>query len=239
MIYRFGIMLFALSVISCGKTEVPTEPIKNTILSLGASRVEGGRPDHESFRYETWKLLLGGEWDFDLIGSESDDSEYPMFNNQAFDREHQGWSGYTSGDILEELEASLEGISPPDVALFSSPGLNDALEDLPYSAIIENINSIIDILQSKNKNITILLEQMAPAHSSVMDSALTWYIDQYHVDILTVAANKSTSMSQIIAIDMHTGFNDNMLADNVHYNQSGAEFIAERYYIALKEILEE
>lgn len=239
MIYRFVIMLFALSVISCGETEGPTEPIKNAILPLGASRVEGGRPDHESFRYETWKLLLGGEWDFDFIGSESDDSEYPMFNNQAFDRDHQGWSGYTSGDILEVLETSLEKISPPDLVLFSSPGINDAFEDLPYPEIIENINSIIDILQSENPNVTILLEQMAPAHSSVMDSALTWYIDQYHVDILTVAANKSTSMSQIIAIDMYSGFNDNMLADNVHYNQSGADFIAERYYIVLKETLEE
>ena len=35
-----------------------------------------------------------------------------------------------------------------------------------------------------------------------------------------------------------TGFNDGLLADNVHYNESGAEFIANRYYNVLANVLE-
>jgi lysophospholipase L1-like esterase len=38
---------------------------------------------------------------------------------------------------------------------------------------------------------------------------------------------------------MFTDFNDNLLADDVHYNQAGAEFIATRYYNKLENILEE
>jgi len=36
---------------------------------------------------------------------------------------------------------------------------------------------------------------------------------------------------------MYTGFNDSYLADVLHYNQSGAEFIANRYYDVLVDIL--
>jgi len=47
----------------------------------------------------------------------------------------------------------------------------------------------------------------------------------------------TTANSKIIAIDMYTGFDDSMLADEVHYNEKGAEFIANRYYGELKELL--
>ena len=37
---------------------------------------------------------------------------------------------------------------------------------------------------------------------------------------------------------MFTGFNDGLLADYAHYNESGADFIANRYYNVLVNILE-
>ena len=57
-------------------------------------------------------------------------------------------------------------------------------------------------------------------------------------DILTIAESKTTSKSEVIAIDMYTGFNDSLLADDVHYNEDGAKFIAERYFDVLVNILE-
>jgi lysophospholipase L1-like esterase len=36
---------------------------------------------------------------------------------------------------------------------------------------------------------------------------------------------------------MATGFTDSLFADPVHYNQAGAEFVANRYYAVLKDIL--
>jgi|TARA_B110000259_G_C13945670_1_gene374601 hypothetical protein len=32
---------------------------------------------------------------------------------------------------------------------------------------------------------------------------------------------------------MFTGFNDGLMADDVHYNEAGSEFIANRYYNVL------
>ena len=59
-----------------------------------------------------------------------------------------------------------------DIVLLSSPGGNDALEGLPYSQAVSNINYIIDILQADNPSITIILEQMAPGRSDIMTSEL-------------------------------------------------------------------
>ena len=55
---------------------------------------------------------------------------------------------------------------------------------------------------------------------------------------LKIANNKSTLTSQIIAVDMYTGFDDNLLADDVHYNEEGAKQDSNRYINILKNILE-
>lgn len=240
-------LAFLIILTSCDKSTPPeSEPI-NKIMSLGASRVEGNKPNFTgplladefvSFRYDLWKNIVQDGWQFDFIGSEFDYSDYPDFNNLSFDGDHQGNGGFTAEDIAIGIESWLEETGAPDVVLFSSPGGNDALLNMPYNAIIEDIKYIIDALQASNPEVTILLEQMAPAHSDDMTTELTTYINDLHQDILLIASNKTTSTSQVIAIDMFTGFSDAMLADDVHYNELGAKFIADRYYSVLINFLE-
>ncbi|MGA0109380.1 MAG: hypothetical protein ACO3HG_02840, partial [Schleiferiaceae bacterium] len=83
-----------------------------------------------------------------------------------------------------------------------------------------------------------LMEQMAPGTVEFMeDEDLMDVFTQIRSDVLDIASNMTTADSKIIAIDMYTGFDDSMLADEVHYNEKGAEFIATRYYDELKELL--
>lgn len=210
----------------------------NKILPLGASRVEGARPEFESFRYELWKDLIEGDWTFDFLGTRSDNASYPSFLGKNFDVDHEGGSGGTSGQILSGIEGWLNETGPPDIVLFSSPGGNDALEGLPYENAVQNINDIIDIIQADNPNVTILIEQMAPGRSDIMTPELTEYFEQLQEEVLNIASNQTTMSSQVIAIDMFTGFEDSFLADDVHYNEAGAEFIASRYYDVLFNVLE-
>ena len=53
-------------------TPIPQSTSINKILPLGASRVEGARPEFESFRYELWKDLKENDWTFDFIGTQKD-----------------------------------------------------------------------------------------------------------------------------------------------------------------------
>ena len=236
------IVLLLLTFNACNKdddssTNSQSQSI-NKILALGASRVEGSRPEFESYRYELWKDLKENNWIFDFIGTQTDESSYPTFNNMNFDVDHEGRSGWTSGEILNGLGDWLNQTGSADIVLLSSPGGNDALEGLPYSEAVSNINYIIDILQADNPSITIILEQMAPGRSDIMTSELTEFFTQMQKEVLNIAANKTTTTSSVMAVDMFTGFNDNLLADDVHYNEAGAVFIANRYYTILINVLE-
>ena len=210
---------------------------KNKILPLGASRVAGNRPDFESYRYELWKLLVDGGWDFDFLGTECDFSNYTDYRDSSFDRHHEGRGGWTSGQILSGIEGWLNAAGTPDIVLFSSPGGNDGLGGRPFDQAVENVNAIIDIIQSANPNVTILIEQMAPARSDQMTPELTAYFNQMQQEVLNIASTQTNTNSTVIAVDMSTGFSDALLADDVHYNEAGAGFIANRYYEALKELL--
>jgi lysophospholipase L1-like esterase len=239
-ILSIGIVLLIFN--SCDTDDSTPKPQSNSInriMALGASRVEGNRPEYESFRYELWKELTENNWTFDYIGMQSDEASYPMFNNRDFDIDHEGRGGWTSGQILNNISNWLADTGVPDIVLFSSPGGNDALEGLPYDQTLSNIKAIVDALQNANPEVKIIIEQLAPARSDLMTPELTNYFNQLIQDVLTLASHHSTTSSQVIAVDMFTGFTDSLLADDVHYNEAGADFIASRYYSVLENILEE
>ena len=238
------LFLLAFLIICFGcdeERDTTTKPQNNSInkiLPLGASRVEGARPEYESYRYELWKKLIETNLVFDFVGTQTDKFSYPQFNKLTFDSDHEGRGGWTSVDILQELTFWLNQIGQADIVLLSSPGGNDALEGLSYSQAVANINGIIDILQAHNPNTTIIIEQMAPARTNIMNSELTEFIEQMQNEVLNIAESKTSATSDVLTVDMFSGFNDNLLADDVHYNEEGAKFIANRYYNLLVYILE-
>ena len=239
-ILSLGLAVLGLS--ACNNDDViPPKPQSNSInkiLPLGASRVEGARPDYESYRYELWKDLKENNWTFDFIGTQTDEAFYPDFESNNFDQDHEGRGGWTSGEILNGLDNWLYETATADIVLLSAPGGNDALQGLPYVQAVSNINAIIDRLQAANPNITIIIEQMAPGRSDIMTPQLTDFFEQMQAEVFTMASNHTTATSQVLAIDMFTGFNDGLLADDVHYNDEGAVFIANRYYNVLVTLLE-
>lgn len=237
-----AIVLF-LIISACKKENNPeTEPDQNSnsnnkIMPLGASRVEGGKPEFESYRYDLWKKLVDGGWDFDFIGTMDDDSGYSDYSGKAFDTDHEGRGGWTSGEILDGINGWLSQTGAPDIVLFSSPGGNDALNGELYDQAIININAIVDAIQAVNPNVTIIIEQLAPARSDAMTPELTTFFNQMQVDVVDIASAQTTATSSVITVDMATGFTDAFFADDVHYNAEGASFIANRYYEVLDDVL--
>lgn len=225
---------------SCEDETEPNPPGNsiNRIMPLGASRVEGLSPIFESFRYELWKNLSLSGRTFDFIGTKTDPAVFPTVQGKSFDPHHEGRGGYTSGQILEGINGWLQQAGTPDVVLFSSPGGNDALSNLPYDQTIAQINGVIDALQANNSKVIIVLEQLAPGHSGFMTAQQIQYFEQLKQDVLQIAATQTNDSSLVIAVDMFSGFTDQMLADDVHYNSLGAKFIADRYAAVLDTLLE-
>ena len=243
MKWNFFLLLFCVFIIACSDNEetgLPMDTPESTainILPLGASRVQGARPVHESYRYELWQLIINAESNIDFIGNEIDASGYSDIMGQSFDRDHEGHGGFTSAQILARLEGWLEDIPVPDIVLFSSPGGNDALGGLPFENIQVNVNAIIDMLQDRNPSVTIIIEKLAPARSDLMTGQLLDYFVRMQDEVDLIAADQTTDNSKVIVVDMATGFQDNMLADAVHYNTTGAKFIAVRYFTVLQDLL--
>ncbi|MEL7021060.1 MAG: GDSL-type esterase/lipase family protein, partial [Bacteroidota bacterium] len=147
--------------------------------------------------------------------------------------------GWTSAQILEGLEEWLEAVGPVDVVLFSSPGGNDILNGLEsYEETIANINGIIDLLQATHPDITVIIEQTAPAKSDFTTPKLSEDFMRVNAEILRIAEEQNTAETPVIAVDMFTGFDDSHLADDVHYNESGAQLIAARYLEVLQDVLQ-
>ena len=205
-------------------------------MPLGDSRVEGGRPDYESYRYELWRNLIENGWEFDFIGTRTDDAGYPAFLTQEFDTDHEGTGGAESKDILTELEDVLSCQGSPDVVLLGIGG-NDFLAGSSVADVIQNINEIVDLLQTNNDSVTIFLEQIAPGVTSFMTPALTTTLTDFNTAIADVATSQTTGISRVIAVDMEIDWSDDYMADEIHYNEAGAKVVADRYYDGIQEFV--
>lgn len=220
-------------IVHFGNAQI-TFPANAKIFCVGDSRVEGD-VTFESYRYEFWKDLVDCDWTFDFVGEESDPLTYPTYQSMTFDTDHQGIGGSTTFDVLADLPSALSALGSVDIVLLGIGGndmLNDGSSAVPSA--IDNVNSIIDLLQNNNPNVIILLEQIAPAMSNIMSPDLTLAINNFNSEITTVAANQTGGGSNVIAVDMNTGWQDSYLADDVHYNAVGAEIVATRYSDVLK-----
>ena len=141
-------------------------------------------------------------------------------------------------ELLNNLDNWLNIVGAPDFVLFSSPGGNDALEDLSIDQAIQNINAIVDKIQAVDEKVTIIIEQMAPGNTELMNESMQLKFEQIHQAVNEIANEKSNPQSQVIVVDMYEGFRESYLADEVHYNSEGALFIAQKYFDTLLPLLE-
>ncbi|MEM9385519.1 MAG: GDSL-type esterase/lipase family protein [Pseudomonadota bacterium] len=202
------------------------------ILPLGDSRVQGGRPEFESYRYELWKRLVTEGADIDLIGPRFDDAPYRPFMGEPFDRNHAGVGGFTTADVLSTLNDTLDMIEVPDVVLLGIGG-NDLLAGIPVRTAVTNVVAIINLLRERNPEVSVIVEQIAPGRSDIMTAQLTASFNAFNQGVATAAQRLSTARSPVLAVDMAEGWFDRNMADEVHYNVRGAIVVANRYLEAL------
>ena len=200
------------------------------IISSCKKYREQENESYESYRYELWKNLVDNNYNFDFVGRQKDYGTYEEYLGEEFDNDHEGAGGYESEDVLDNIDEILTAISSPDIVLLSIGG-NDLLDGgNPPSEPIANIVELVEKLQTHNSNITIFLEEIAPANNETMSSSLTVNLNDFNSQIVSIASNLTTNTSKVIALDMNTNFNESYLADDVHYNEAGAKFIADIYF---------
>lgn len=118
----------------------------------------------------------------------------------------------------------------PDIVLLGIGGNDLLAEDLPPTNVLQNVQAIFQELQGRYPEATIFVEEIAPARSDLMTAELAARLTAFYQGISDLADQAG---DQVIAIDMHTQWSDSYMADEVHYNESGAREVANRYFRAI------
>ena len=194
---------------------------------------KGDDDGYESYRYELWKKCISNNYTIDFLGMQYDDGNYLEFNGYSFDRDHEGIGGIETEGVLDNIDEVLQQVNDLNIVLLCIGG-NDLLNgiDDPQTAI-DNIHLIIDAIQNAHPDVTIFIEKIAPGNNEIMTPEFQLKLDEFNQLIAALAPIQTNANSNVIAVDMYTGFTENLLADDVHYNQEGALFIAERYFNAI------
>jgi acyl-CoA thioesterase I len=192
------------------------------ILPLGDSITENAPT--KSYRYYLWSLLKNNGYDVNFIGSK----QTQKYEN--FDPDHEGRSGWRADEIAAALPAWLKTYTPDIVLLHI--GHNDFFQGESVENVVADINNIINILQSNNPKVTILLAKIIPSKNPTLKR------DQLNALIPGIADSKTTAASKIYVVDQTDGYEpqtDN--ADGTHPNELGNEKIAKKWFETLKVVL--
>jgi acyl-CoA thioesterase I len=192
------------------------------IQPLGDSITENAPT--KSYRYYLWFLLKNNGYNVDFVGSKQT-QKFP-----DFDPDHDGRSGWRADQIAASLNGWLKSYAPNIVLLHI--GHNDFFQGESVDNVVSDIKKIIDILQAKNPDVTILLAKLIPAKSSGLKRT------QLNARIPDIASAKSTVRSKVYVVDHTDGYvpeTDNY--DCCHPNENGNKKMAQKWYNAILSIL--
>ncbi|MFC7739554.1 SGNH/GDSL hydrolase family protein [Roseomonas sp. GCM10028921] len=206
---------------------------KLRILALGDSITSGTRI-LESYRYPLWKKLITGGYAFDFIGSRNTNFDgTPSFlphDGLDFDRDNEGHWGWRADQVLGQLPQWLRSYTP-DVVLLNI-GSNDLGAGDTVPKIATEIGQIIDRLRNANPSVIILISNLTPTTGSRRAGHVA-----LGAEIPNIAQRKTTSQSPVQFVDIASGYDPAWLADSIHPNFIGEEFIATRFYDALSSLV--
>jgi lysophospholipase L1-like esterase len=148
----------------------------------------------------------------------------------ANQRHNEGWSGYTSSEILSMIPAMMAA-NLPDIAMIHI-GVNDLSGPYPNSTA-DNLTQIIQGLQSSNANMTIVVSQIIPCQ-------LCPTVNEYDYLIPQLCQRLQTPKSHIVVADVFDGFIEDTMFDGdtgPHPNALGGQFMCNVYYPIITSIL--
>jgi len=230
LLWAIVLVLSVLSHSACGQA------VK--ILPLGDSWTSGHN-GYVSYRYDLWFDLVDAGFDVDFVGYLTDTYHppkldlYPRYLTD-FDRDHAGFWGYTTGQLISEAR-SVARSRQPDIVLLWAGGNDIAYQGSnATSSVRSGLHEIIEAIREGVPGATILLGKLAPFESR--NSASIVSVNEV---IAEVAFDLDTAESPVILVDLYSGFDIESMtqSDKIHHNRTGEAWIAANWFEALAGIL--
>jgi lysophospholipase L1-like esterase len=220
------------------------------ILPLGDSITQGGYFNSASYRYPLWEQLQqAGYSNVDFVGSRTtvynEGSGNPSLANypnyySSFDRDHDGYWGYRTDQVLP-LVPSIAAAARPDVVMLML-GTNDLGQggQAGVAPAAANLGLIIDRLRAVNPTVNVLLAEIIPIGPDASNAGSYYqtgsaWVSAFNTQVVALAAAKTTPQSPVVVVDQFTGFNTStdLSPDGVHPSQAGESWIANNFFRAL------
>ena len=224
---------------------------KMQLMPLGDSITHGDKT-HDSSRRPLWKKLQLKGYKVDFVGSqtqnytvEGDTIKLHPSPNSDFDLNHEGHSGWRADEILNgsynskrlgdngqsNINLWAQNHSPDMVLLHL--GTNDIIQDQSADSTIDDLENIIDRLQSIRPNVSILIAQIIPPANSQRRAK----VKDLNALIPALAAQKNRPGSPVRIVDQWTGYdpiNDNY--DGLHPNANGEQKMTNRWFTGIEDL---
>jgi len=197
------------------------------VMPIGDS-ITAGSVLRDSYRRPLWHLLNDAGLDTDFVGSRN--TEVP---NPDFDTDHQGFSGWTADQFLENgrMERWAQDYLP-DVVLIHL-GTNDIFQGQSVSSTIDEIGQIIDSVRGTNPRVIVLVAQIIPTSDPSRPS-----LQPFNEAIPDLVSSKDSADSPVRLVDQYTGFDATVdTNDGIHPNVSGENKMAQKWFDALQPLL--
>jgi lysophospholipase L1-like esterase len=229
--------------IARGYCDLCNTPIK--IMPLGDSITRGTDPEETGnnyigYRRELYLDLKNAGYNVDFVGTLHD----PL-NPTDFDRDHEGWGGYTADVVAADIYGWLNtlAVQPdldtgiagrPDIVLLHI-GTNDISDpNKTTEQITQEVSDILDNIDSYSKDITVILSRVIN-RTDGLDQKIT----QLNNELATMANNRIANGDKIIIVDHENAliYPDDMSSSPVLPNMTGYDKMADVWFNALVDIL--
>jgi len=190
-------------------------------MPVGDSITEGGAT-FVSYRPILAEKLRAAGIQFTYVGSRGTD---PL--------RHEGYGGKNIEFIAGKIPAIFEQ-TPADVVLLHA-GHNHFVEENPVAGMLEATERLITALRKVKPDVIVLVAQVIPAGKLPKYS----YLPAFNAGLAQLVARLHSAKQPVILVDQATGFDwhTDTIDDHVHPNATGAEKIAQRWFVALKPVL--
>lgn len=214
------------------------------ILPLGDSITHGyASSDDAGYRSQLYKLILAASQKVTFTGSLTNGPT--QVSNQTFPRNHEGHDGWGISEVTPYSgnNAGIATLIPSPAFSTSSGGIpniillhigtNDS-GSFPATQMESDLKGLLDKITAAAPNALVVVAQIIPLGYGTND-----VIKAYNQAIPGIVQSQVAAGKHMIVVDMFTGFTTSTLIgpDSVHPNDSGYQFMANRWYAAIQALL--
>lgn len=191
------------------------------IMPLGDSitKGEGSSGGDKGYRKPLWNRL-NTNYSVDFVGTLEDGS--------GFDGDHEGHPGWKSDEIRSNISTWVNN-HDPDIVLFHI-GTNDISANRSIGDIISDINGSLNTIWNHNSNITVLLCSVIPRTDDKNSNTIALNSEIENLVNQRSGSRSISHIDQYNAITSVSNWENTLMANSLHPNDSGYQRMSDEFY---------